>query len=95
MEALSELMPALRKLQSEHDVLPYMEKLLPACDLWFVPMPDSMVDLIAKTSEFTTPVRGGAPVWLSLAGEEGSQMYLIIIRPNADGQLWVLAPARI
>lgn len=87
-------MPALRKLQSEHDVLPYMEELLPAYDLWFVPMPDSMVDLISLTSEFTSPTRGGPPVWLSLAGEDGAQRYLIIIRPNADGELWVLAPAR-
>lgn len=94
MDAMDELGPVLRKLQSEHDVLPFMEEMLPAGDVWFVPMPEAMVDLIAQSSDFTPPERGGPPVWLNLAGEQGAQMCLIVARPKADGELWVLAPAR-
>lgn len=94
MEGMYELGPMLRKLQSEHDVLPFMEEMLPSDELWFVPMPEDVVDLIARSSDFTPPERGGPPVWLNLVGEHGGQHCLIVARPCADGELWVLVPIR-
>lgn len=57
-------------------------------------MPEDMVDIIAASPDFTLPARGSGPVWLDLVNEDGSIIRLIVARPAAAGELWVLAPVR-
>lgn len=87
-----ELAPALELLRTGHDVLPFMEVLIPSYQADFVPMPDGMVDIIAACGDFAVPERGSEPVWLEMADENGRTLRLIVARPQEDGELWVLAP---
>lgn len=95
MDGLFELEPILEQLQRDHDVLPFLGRDLPACDMWFVQMPDSMVDSIVQMEDFSLPVRGGPPVWLEIEDDHGDEARLIVIRPRSDGELWVLVPAQV
>lgn len=93
MTAEEELAPVLAELRSRHDVLPFMDRQIAAADAVFRPLPDEMVDVIAGSPDFRPPAPGSPPVWLQLEGEGGGHAVLIVARPQADGELWVVAPA--
>ncbi len=93
MNAEEELAPVLAELRARHDVLPFLEDQIPAGEAAFRRMPDEMVDLVASSPDFRAPPRGGAPVWLQLEAEGDRHAVLIVARPEADGELWVIAPA--
>lgn len=93
MTGEEELAPVLAELRRRHDVLPFLERQLAAGDAVFRRMPDEMVDLIAGSADFRPPAPGSPPVWLQLAGEGGGHAVLVVARPRADGELWVVAPA--
>ena len=94
MTAEQELAPALAELQRSHDVLPFLERQIPAGEAAWKRMPDDMVDLLAASPDFRPPEAGGAPVWLQLEGEGGGNGVVIVARPRTDGELWVIAPAK-
>lgn len=94
MRAEEELAPALAELQRTHDVLPFLEKQIPAGEVEFRRMPDEMVDILSTSRDFRPPERGSAPVWLQLEAEEGRHAVVIVARPVADGELWVIAPRK-
>jgi|GEM_PF-2020038 len=93
MTAEEELAPVLAELRRTHDVLPFLEQQIPSAEAVFRRMPDEMVDVLATSPDFRPPERGGAPVWLQLEGEGGSSAIVIVARPEADSELWVVAPA--
>lgn len=93
MTAEEELEPLLAQLRSAHDVLPFMETQLVSSEAVFRRMPDAMVDLLTTSPDFALPARGGPPVWLQLEGEGGQHATLVVARPQADGEFWVIAPA--
>ena len=93
MTAEQELTPVLEQLRRTHDVLPFMDRQISAREAAFRSLPDEMVDLIAGSADFRLPERGGAPVWLQLAADGDRAMELVVARPAADGELWVIAPA--
>lgn len=92
MTAEDELAPALAELRRAYDVLPFLGQQVPAADAVFRRMPDEMVDLLATSPDFFPPVRGSAPVWLQIEADDGSHAVVIVVRPEADGELWVVAP---
>lgn len=92
MTAEEELAPALAELTQTHDVLPFLEQQIPAPEAVFRRMPDEMVDVLLSSPDFRPPERGGAPVWLQLEAEGGGHAVVIVARPEADGELWVVAP---
>ncbi|WP_340587304.1 hypothetical protein [Erythrobacter alti] len=94
MTAEDELAPALAELQRTHDVLPFLEQQIPAAEAKFRRMPDEMVDVLSTSPDFRPPARGGAPVWLQLEAEEGHHAVVIVARPEADGELWVISPRK-
>ena len=71
-----------------------MDTMIPAGQATLPPMPASMVDIIAASDDFELPERGGEPVWLEPADEDGRILQLIVALPAADGELWVLANGR-
>lgn len=93
MNAEEELSTVLTELRSRHDVLPFMDRQIPAADAVFRPLPDGMVDVIAGCADFRPPEPGSPPVWLQLESEGGGHTVLIVARQRADGELWVVAPA--
>ena len=95
MTAEEELAPMLANLRRTHHVLPFLDRQIVAADAMFRPLPDEMVDIIAAAPDFHLPERGGEPVWLQLAAEGGGAAELVVVRPNADGELWVIAPAKV
>jgi len=84
----------LAELRRTHDVLPYLEQQIPASEAKFCRLPDEMVDVLATSPDFRPPAIGCGPVWLHLEVEEGSNAVLIVARPSADGELWVIAPGK-
>ena len=94
MTAEEELAPALEDLRRANDVLPFLEQQIPCAEAVFRRIPDEMVDVLATSPDFRPPERGAAPVWLQLEGEGGSNAVVIVARPEADGELWVIAPAK-
>lgn len=91
MTAEEELAPALERLRQCHDVLPFLDQQIPAGKAAFRPLPDEMVDLIASSPDFRAPQRGGEPVWLQLEADGDHHGVVIVVRPQADGELWVVA----
>lgn len=71
-----------------------MAEMISANEAEFVPMPEPMADIIAGNEDFEAPQRGSQPVWLEMMDEGGHTLRLIVARPDADGELWVLAPLR-
>jgi hypothetical protein len=92
--AREELAPALERLRNGHDVLPFMTELIGSSEAEFVPMPESMADVFAGNGDFRAPGRGSDPIWLEIVDEAGQLFQLIVARPDADGELWVVAPRR-
>ncbi len=89
-----ELEPALAKLRSENDMLPFLEELIPAETAVFCRMPFEMADILASSPDFRPPASGSPPLWWQLEGEHGGQATIIVARPSSDGELWMLAPKR-
>lgn len=92
MTAEQELATALAELHRTHDLLPFLEQQIPAAEAVFRRMPDEMVDVLATSPDFRPPERGAGPVWLQLESEGGGHAVVIVARPEADGELWVVAP---
>ena len=92
MTALEELLPALVELQRAYEVLPFLEQQLASSDVAWRRMPDEMIDVLTTSPDFRPPVRGAGPVWLQLEAEGGGHGVVIVARPAADGELWVIAP---
>ena len=86
-----ELEPWLAKLRESYDVLPFLEAVIPASTAVFRRLPDEMVDIVVASPDFTVPGRGTGPVWLQLETGGGTAT-IIVARPAADGELWVIAP---
>lgn len=94
MTAEEELAPALAELRRAHDVLPFLMEMIPASAAEFRRLPDDMVDLLVTSPDFRPIARGGPPVWLQLEAEGDHHATVIVARPDADGELWVIAPRR-
>jgi hypothetical protein len=94
MNAEAEPAPALAELRRTHDVLPFLEQQIPASEAKFRRLPDEMVDVLATSPDFRPPAPGSGPVWLQLEAEEGRHAVVIVARPRADGELWVIAPGK-
>lgn len=94
MTTEEELVPALAKLRRMHDVLPFMAQQIAASEAEFRRMPDEMVDVLATSPDFRPPAAVSAPVWLQLEADGGRHGVVIVARPAADGELWVIAPRR-
>ncbi len=82
-----------RTLRRTHDVLPFLERQISAAEAIFRRLPDEMADILAGSPDFRPPERGSGAVWVQLEGEGGGAAELVIARPRADGELWVIAPA--
>lgn len=94
MTAEEELSPALALLKRSHDVLPFLEQQFEASEAEFRRMPDEMVDVLSTSPDFRPPPSGGGPVWLQLEAVGGKNGTVIVARPAADGELWVIAPRK-
>lgn len=94
MTAEEELAPMLAELRRHHDVLPFLTQMIPAAGAEFRRLPDEMVDLLLTSPDFRPVTCGGPPVWLQLEAEDDHHAVVIVARPDADGELWVIAPQR-
>lgn len=89
----AELDRVLRRLQSEHDVLPFMQEMLPAASTRLAPLPDAMMVQL-RTSPDLQSVRPGEPVWISLAAPPDAAAEIVLYRAEANGGHYIIAPAR-
>lgn len=87
----SELATVLRRLQSEHDVLPFLQEMLAASAMRLTPLPDAMMDQLRTSPDFAS-IRPGEPVWISLAAPPDAAAELVLYRAEADGRLYIIAP---
>ncbi len=92
--AREELTPLLAELRNGHDVLPFMDDLIASSSAEFVPMPEAMMDVFCGNGDFEAPRRGSGITWLEMIDPAGQMFQLVVARPKADGELWMVAPAR-
>lgn len=88
----SELTSVLRRLQSEHDVLPFLQEMLSAKDTKLALLPDAMMDQLRTSPDFAS-VRPGEPVWIALAAPPDAEAEIVLYRAEADGRHYIVAPA--
>jgi hypothetical protein len=86
-----ELATVLGRLKREHDMLPFLGQLLPAMKVRLAPLPDTMLDQLCTSPDFSS-IRPGEPVWLSLVGPDDEMAELVVYRTEANGQHFVIAP---
>lgn len=89
----AELGAALKRLRSEHDVLPFLEELLPSGAVKLALLPDAMMKQLRTSPDFAS-IRPGEPVWISLAAPPDAAAELILYRAEADGRYHVVALER-
>lgn len=87
----AELDTVLRRLQSEHDVLPFMQEMLPAASTRLAPLPDAMMEQL-RTSPDLGSIRPGEPVWISLAAPPDAAAEIVLYRAEANGCHYIIAP---
>lgn len=87
----SELAAVLRRLQREHDFLPFLQRMLPAAETRLAPLPDAMMDQLRTSPDFAS-VRPGEPVWIAIAAPPDDAAELVIYRAEANGSHYVVAP---
>lgn len=87
----AELGAVLRRLQSEHDVLPFMQEMLPAATTRLAPLPETMMTQL-RTSPDLESIRPGEPVWISLSAPPDVAAEIVLYRAEADGQHYIIAP---
>ena len=78
--------------QGEHDVLPFLERLLPAREARLAPLPNGMMEQLRTSPDFHS-IRPGEPVWIALAASDNAAAELVLYRAEADGRHYVIAPA--
>jgi hypothetical protein len=88
-----ELAALLSRLRREHDILPFLEQMLPVADVRLAPLPAPMMEQLRTSPDFTS-IRPGEPVWLALAAPDNPAAELVLYRAEADGRHYVIAPAR-
>lgn len=87
----AELNAVLRRLQSEHDVLPFLQEMLPAAGTRLAPLPDAMMEQL-RTSPDLRSIRPGEPVWISLAAPPDAAAEIVLYRAEANGGHYIIAP---
>ena len=88
----AELDAVLRRLRSEHDVLPFMQEMLPTDSTRLAPLPDAMMEQL-RTSPDLRSIRPGEPVWISLAAPPDAAAEIVLYRAEANGSHYIIAPA--
>jgi hypothetical protein len=89
----AELDAVLKRLQSEHDVLPFIQTLMSSADARLMPLPAEMMEQLKTSSDFAS-VRPGEPVWISLSAPDDLTAEIVVYRAEGNGTHYVLAPAR-
>ena len=90
---LRELAAVFDRLRRQHDVLPFLEQLLPVSELRLAMLPGPMLDQLRTSPDFVS-IRPGEPIWLNLSGPGDMTAELVVYRAEADGQHYVVAPHR-
>lgn len=88
----NELAHVMTRLRGGHDVLPFMQRLVPAGEAGLRPLPADMAVVLAGSVDWREPVAGDPPVWFELASVDDAAK-LLVYRAVADGGLYVVAPA--
>jgi len=88
----TELDARLSELARNHDVAPFMAAWFSMAEMQFRPLPEEMLEILAQSGDYRDLGPGVSPTWLQIAsGDEALE--LILYRADANGLLYVLAPA--
>ena len=89
----NELEAVAAKLRGQHDIIPFLEELLPVKDVRFRRLPEEMHSILASSKDYQSVLAGQGPVWLQLETSDRSAE-LIVYRARTENALYVLAPTR-
>ena len=87
-----ELEAVLARLRREHDVLPFLQQLLPSIAVQLSPLPRVMLEQLRTSPDFAS-IRPGDPVWINLASAPDISAEIVLYRCEANGQHYIIAPA--
>ena len=90
----AELNTILRRLRRDHDVLPFLDRMLAVRDVQLALLPDDMMALLASSSDFRS-IRPGEPVWIAVSAPPDASAELVIYRAEADARHYVIAPVAL
>ncbi len=87
----NELDAKREQLSSEHDIIPFISKMLTSSEMKFQAMPIAMLDILRSSPDFQSLRPGDQPTWLQVASGD-NQLELVVYRAEGDGKHYVLAP---
>lgn len=88
-----ELESVLTRLRSGHDILPFMDRLLPSSRVRLAPLPDDMLEQLRVSPDFQS-IRPGEPVWIAVAGPNDANLEIVLYRAEATGRHFIISPVR-
>ena len=88
-----ELADILSHISAGHDIVPFMQQLLPVSDVRFAIVPDDLMFLLAESADFQMLCAGAPPTWFQISDDADQAAELIIYCARADGRRYVIAPA--
>lgn len=86
-----ELNGVLNRVTGGHEVIPFMEQMLPTCDAEFRLLPTDMLEVLRASPDYKSVRPGEPPTWFQIASGNDA-LELIVYRAEADGNHYVLAP---
>lgn len=88
---LDDLAAVLTRLQTQHEVAPFLQGWHSTSTMTFRLLPSEMETVLRSSQDYSSPEAGVGPVWLQLETEEG-RGELVVYRAERDDNLYVLAP---
>ena len=86
-----ELEALLGRLRTGHEVLPFLDRMLPVDEVRIAPLPAEMFDLLRSSSDFES-IRPGEPVWMVMSAPPNAAAEIVLYRAEANGRHYVIAP---
>ena len=87
----TEIAPVLARLQSGHDMLPFMAGLYSSTSMELRRLPSDMQAIVEASQDYQEILPGHAPVWLQIASGNDA-IELVVYRTLVSGEMYVMAP---
>ena len=89
----AELSRAHATVTRQHELVTCWSTIYLPAEMWWVPMPSEMLDVLRSSTDFSVPQAGQVPTVLLIAGEDET-FELTAYRARSNGELYMLIPQK-